>query len=101
MSATRKCVGIRSALDTPVGGDRHTVAKTAEQAPHRLVQRFAADIPSGDLDGAGGARLQPRWQPPNADTKQSRIERLGVHRVLRSEEHTSELQSRGHLVCRL
>src|SRR5207253_9660814 len=25
----------------------------------------------------------------------------GVHRRHRSEEHTSELQSRGHLVCRL
>src|SRR5437870_7454911 len=24
-----------------------------------------------------------------------------LHRELRSEEHTSELQSRGHLVCRL
>src|SRR2546422_5080054 len=28
-------------------------------------------------------------------------ERLGRHLVLRSEEHTSELQSRLHLVCRL
>src|SRR5690625_6822799 len=27
--------------------------------------------------------------------------RLLQHEVLRSEEHTSELQSRGHLVCRL
>src|SRR5207253_7871501 len=27
--------------------------------------------------------------------------RNAVFRVLRSEEHTSELQSRGHLVCRL
>src|SRR5690625_6571384 len=27
--------------------------------------------------------------------------KLDVLRVLRSEEHTSELQSRGHLVCRL
>src|SRR5437660_7970588 len=26
---------------------------------------------------------------------------LGTHVRLRSEEHTSELQSRGHLVCRL
>src|SRR5690625_7058833 len=26
---------------------------------------------------------------------------LPVQRALRSEEHTSELQSRGHLVCRL
>src|SRR5690625_7918321 len=25
----------------------------------------------------------------------------GIHQVVRSEEHTSELQSRGHLVCRL
>src|SRR5439155_24775729 len=31
------------------------------------------------------------------------LQRAGVHLVLsgRSEEHTSELQSRGHLVCRL
>src|SRR5439155_12740458 len=27
--------------------------------------------------------------------------RTGSHRLGRSEEHTSELQSRGHLVCRL
>src|SRR2546429_4860068 len=27
--------------------------------------------------------------------------RCGCHRALRSEEHTSELQSRLHLVCRL
>src|SRR5690625_5960395 len=26
---------------------------------------------------------------------------LSLHFILRSEEHTSELQSRGHLVCRL
>src|SRR5690625_6162299 len=26
---------------------------------------------------------------------------LGLFGILRSEEHTSELQSRGHLVCRL
>src|SRR2546429_5775224 len=29
------------------------------------------------------------------------IERIGIHAVRRSEEHTSELQSRLHLVCRL
>src|SRR5690625_6117552 len=29
------------------------------------------------------------------------IDFLGPDMVLRSEEHTSELQSRGHLVCRL
>src|SRR5439155_18349403 len=30
-----------------------------------------------------------------------RRQRLAAARVVRSEEHTSELQSRGHLVCRL
>src|SRR5207253_9858067 len=39
------------------------------------------------------------------DTVEGEIERLGVLRnpavAERSEEHTSELQSRGHLVCRL
>src|SRR5690625_5791471 len=29
------------------------------------------------------------------------IEKLGINSLHRSEEHTSELQSRGHLVCRL
>src|SRR5690625_6926208 len=29
------------------------------------------------------------------------INRVVVHPIIRSEEHTSELQSRGHLVCRL
>src|SRR5690625_6743255 len=28
-------------------------------------------------------------------------DRIGKNHILRSEEHTSELQSRGHLVCRL
>src|SRR5690625_7228070 len=37
-------------------------------------------------DCAGGARRPPRGDPPL---------------LPRSEEHTSELQSRGHLVCRL
>src|SRR2546422_5922749 len=38
----------------------------------------------------------PRWPPAGEDERQMR-ERL----LFRSEEHTSELQSRLHLVCRL
>src|SRR5439155_8853737 len=39
----------------------------------------------------------------NADTPQDaeRAREFGAEGVGRSEEHTSELQSRGHLVCRL
>src|SRR5690625_5497243 len=33
--------------------------------------------------------------------KHTKISTTGPGQVLRSEEHTSELQSRGHLVCRL
>src|SRR5439155_26466611 len=40
------------------------------------------------------------FQPFLAVEPQERIEQL-VEVALRSEEHTSELQSRGHLVCRL
>src|SRR5207253_10343131 len=44
------------------------------------------------------AVLHPESAPPLLQTFDQKIEALGV---LRSEEHTSELQSRGHLVCRL
>src|SRR2546422_5319550 len=40
-----------------------------------------------------------RSRRPHADRHVPRTERRGLHR--RSEEHTSELQSRLHLVCRL
>src|SRR5437870_9541215 len=44
-------------------------------------------------------------QPPSRRPRADRLERLravGNHVPdVRSEEHTSELQSRGHLVCRL
>src|SRR2546430_13103845 len=41
-----------------------------------------------------GRHPRPRVQP-------RRSERSGSHRRLRSEEHTSELQSQSNLVCRL
>src|SRR6476620_12572052 len=47
--------------------------------------------PSSDL-GDGQAPEQPQGQ---------RHPRLGGQRRMRSEEHTSELQSRQYLVCRL
>src|SRR5687768_17956570 len=46
----------------------------------------------------GGARLQAR---DSARTARGQARRWARARVRRSEEHTSELQSRLHLVCRL
>src|SRR5690625_5794841 len=39
----------------------------------------------------------------NREREQNRLdlEKIHFHELVRSEEHTSELQSRGHLVCRL
>src|SRR5437660_9660145 len=65
---------------------------------------------SGSGDGAVGAAVgAQRWRPASWAKASRAPARSGLSgnlcvrliRVLRSEEHTSELQSRGHLVCRL
>src|SRR5207253_7345635 len=51
-----------------------------------------------------GARLEPRPRldvDPVRGPARSRLGAPPPAAVARSEEHTSELQSRGHLVCRL
>src|SRR5439155_11428268 len=45
------------------------------------------------------ARFRPAWQRSLPGSAEAMTMRLA--RRTRSEEHTSELQSRGHLVCRL
>src|SRR5439155_18612570 len=47
----------------------------------------------GASPGASGPAARARSKP--------RADRSLIPRLARSEEHTSELQSRGHLVCRL
>src|SRR3990172_4230225 len=49
-------------------------------------------------------RIWSGWTSRKCSTsswKLKRLRRLARHPLLRSEEHTSELQSRLHLVCRL
>src|SRR5690625_5828686 len=60
---------------------RHAVGPVVGLPGRDVVFGFDVTIPSGDGDGASS--------PAAVDV------------ALRSEEHTSELQSRGHLVCRL
>src|SRR5439155_26784259 len=63
-----------------------------ERAPFLQGERKGRDEglarAGGEDDDAAAPRLEPR------------LDRLALMRE-RSEEHTSELQSRGHLVCRL
>src|SRR3712207_8206385 len=47
-----------------------------------------------------GGEEEPRRADDRARRRRARC-RLGVRVVVRSEEHTSELQSRQYLVCRL
>src|SRR3712207_7904614 len=52
-------------------------------------------------------RLPPVWLPPSSSMRVRRIRKTGSPKASlanlddRSEEHTSELQSRQYLVCRL
>src|SRR5216684_6816607 len=77
-------------------------APARRQSPERpaMVSRVAPGRPSGVAGhGTRGAQAQTRAPPAPADRCGLAP---GAARVrLRSEEHTSELQSRLHLVCRL
>src|SRR5690625_5676749 len=55
--------------------------------------RHFSESANGDLRAAlNGLELAVSSTPPNENNEKN---------ITRSEEHTSELQSRGHLVCRL
>src|SRR6266508_6108666 len=79
-------VNLTCALDVLHGGD-DAVEKRACRRPRRVG---AADALS-EVRAPGHSRFD---RPDRADHPRSVVDR-------RSEEHTSELQSRGHLVCRL
>src|SRR3712207_7023487 len=65
----------------------------------RLVDRRGAEVV---VDAERGAGVALRVEVDDQDADAVHRERSGeVHRARRSEEHTSELQSRQYLVCRL
>src|SRR3989442_15400148 len=82
---------IQLVFDVPELGDE----LRAELAAHVL--------PGWQAMGACRSVADDTWFPEAADTtlKAAALDRCGFCPVRRSEEHTSELQSRPHLVCRL
>src|SRR5690554_7293895 len=52
---------------------------------------------TGSIDAQNDCESRKQTEVPQASTKQY----TQTHGYIRSEEHTSELQSRPHLVCRL
>src|SRR5207253_11050904 len=75
-----------AATDAPSASSRRG-SRAASTAPRR---RIAPSAPTACVAGAASA----------ASTASTRSA-ASAGRTWRSEEHTSELQSRGHLVCRL
>src|SRR5690625_6213813 len=74
------------------GGLRTSVLFTVHSREAVIVERF------GKFKGVAHAGLN--FKAPFVDSITKPIS-LRVQQLERSEEHTSELQSRGHLVCRL
>src|SRR5207253_9857043 len=79
------------------------ITSTAAVLSPSVKRALAALLPPGTLFieslGASEAGLQAMsW---NAAAEDAPAYQLRDNSVVRSEEHTSELQSRGHLVCRL
>src|SRR3989442_9007522 len=71
-------------LATGPGGEQRAIIADAE---HRMLRR-SLEVPPDDLEFVQAIFLE-------------RATSSGRSALLRSEEHTSELQSRPHLVCRL
>src|SRR5271166_6608676 len=89
----------------PISAPKFNRIRTAAGRQTKLVKNAGAVPPSGSPP-----RCRPRKfrrqapSPPPALRASSRPQSLQTglgEQASRSEEHTSELQSRGHLVCRL
>src|SRR3989442_6437983 len=81
-----------------------TLFRSSLEAPLKDGEGRVADLvadPSPGPSDAVGALLRERADLVSVLDDLAENERLDGHEVCRSEEHTSELQSRPHLVCRL
>src|SRR5690625_6616309 len=65
---------------------------TYDETGYFYVENFGKEL-TIELTSESGNQVEYTWQPTAEET--------GTGSGVRSEEHTSELQSRGHLVCRL
>src|SRR3712207_6969011 len=68
--------------------------------PYTTLFRSQKELKKNQEVLAGDVDYLKNRQPINPSTSME-LEKLRKKRVIRSEEHTSELQSRQYLVCRL
>src|SRR5690625_7044613 len=90
--------------------DRTSPARRAAMAPRSpdltvhslLVCPADLRVPDHEFFGARAAKFYRSGQPVDRPVPAHHVDRFDkTLQLARSEEHTSELQSRGHLVCRL
>src|SRR5699024_11905505 len=96
------CYAARRHLDSfPTRRSSDLWAKEIGLIAHKFIERISKLIQSGVHKKAFNEYLKglQRDLNPSVDAAQA-IEMLAQH-IIRSEEHTSELQSRFDLVCRL
>src|SRR3712207_9022150 len=76
-----------------------TLFRSRQQSLHRVAQRLSAEG-RADVEGSGGGRHGGHSSSAASISSLSYCS-SSLRTVWRSEEHTSELQSRQYLVCRL
>src|SRR5439155_23634601 len=86
--------------------DRHDFVRVRKVDDHEAAAADTGHVRLGDPErcvrGDGGVdRVSTVAENLDRRLGRSRIDGRGGAAITRSEEHTSELQSRGHLVCRL
>src|SRR3712207_7495374 len=72
--------------------------------PYTTLFRSQETSPSGSKSEIRSTKSETRWKTEEGEMVETAVAvrpRLGHFPLLRSEEHTSELQSRQYLVCRL
>src|SRR5690625_1613072 len=91
----------RQQLD-PTGYTINAVSTPSDiELAHHYLWRFATDIPRSGHIGFFDRSWYGRVLVERIEGFASQKEWTQAYDEIRSEEHTSELQSRGHLVCRL
>src|SRR5690554_7331131 len=98
LAPTKKKLTAQKAGASPPANYHDLITFVADRPGHDL--RYAID--AGKIERELGWRPQETFESGIRKTVHWYLENRGWwQRVLRSEEHTSELQSRPHLVCRL
>src|SRR5437870_7046345 len=79
-------------------GDTVLIITGKDRGKQGIVSRALPQVNKVIVEGLNIAKKHIR---PQGQTRQGGIIEKAMPLQVRSEEHTSELQSRGHLVCRL